>query len=133
LVVVKKKREAEELETADEPVAIETAACEDKLRMNLEEIKSYEGVVGYIMRNTTSASVDIKDPAKMVDYAIMSSTAFDATEELSKIFGMGDLKDITVSGKNLRMLSLVVDESKVSVFMEKNADIEKVMKKIQMV
>jgi predicted regulator of Ras-like GTPase activity (Roadblock/LC7/MglB family) len=131
--MVKKKKEDEELTTTDEPVAIETATCADKLRMNLEEVKSYDGVVGYIMRNTTSASVDLKDPAKIVDYAILSSTAFDATEELSEIFGMGDLKDITVSGKNLRMLSLIVDESKVSVFMENNADIGKVMRKIQMV
>jgi predicted regulator of Ras-like GTPase activity (Roadblock/LC7/MglB family) len=131
--MVKKKKETEELTTADEPMTIEIAACTDKVRTNLEEVKSYDGVVGYILRNTTSASVDLKDPAKIVDYAILASTAFDATEELSEIFGISGLKDITVSGKNLRMLSLIVDESKVSVFMENNADVEKVLRKIQMV
>lgn len=131
--MVKKKKEMEEIATTDAPVAIETSTCEDKLRTNLEEVKCYDGVVGYILRNTTSASIDVKDPAKIVDYAILSSTAFDATEELSELFEMGGLKDIIVSGKNLRMLSLIVDENKISVFMENNADIEKVMRKIQTV
>ena len=130
--MVKRKKETEEIATTDEPVAIETATCQGKLRTNLEEVKSYDGVVGYILRNTTSASIDLKDPAKIVDYATLSSTAFEATEELSEIFEMGNLKDIIVNGKNLRMLSLIVDENKISVFMENNADTEKVMRKIQM-
>ena len=130
--MVKRKKETEEITTTDEPVAIETATCQNKLRTSLEEIKTYDGVVGYILRNTTSASVDLKDPAKIVDYATLSSTAFEATEELSEILEIGNLKDIIVNGKNLKMLSLIVDESKISVFMENNADTEKVMRKIQM-
>jgi predicted regulator of Ras-like GTPase activity (Roadblock/LC7/MglB family) len=130
--MVKRKKETEEITTTDEPVAIETATCQDKLRTNLEEVKTYDGVVGYILRNTTSASIDLKDPAKIVDYATLSSTAFEATEELSEIFEIGNLKDIMVNGKNLKMLSLIVDENKISVFMENNADTEKVMRKIQM-
>jgi predicted regulator of Ras-like GTPase activity (Roadblock/LC7/MglB family) len=130
--MVKRKKETEEITTTDEPVAIETATCQDKLRTSLEEVKTYDGVVGYILRNTTSASVDLKDPAKIVDYATLSSTAFEATEELSEIFEIGNLKDIIVNGKNLKMLSLIVDENKISVFMENNADTEKVMRKIQM-
>jgi predicted regulator of Ras-like GTPase activity (Roadblock/LC7/MglB family) len=131
--MVKRKKESEEITTTDEPIAIETATFQDKLRTNLEEVKTYDGVVGYILRNTTSASIDLKDPAKIVEYATLSSTAFEATEELSEIFEIGNLKDIIVNGKNLRMLSLIVDENKISVFMENNADTEKVMRKIQMV
>jgi predicted regulator of Ras-like GTPase activity (Roadblock/LC7/MglB family) len=131
--MVKRKKETEEITTTDEPVAIETATCENKLRTNLEEVKTYEGVVGYILRNTISASIDLKDPARIVDYATLSSTAFEATEELSEIFEMGNLKDIIVSGKNLKMLSLVVDENKISIFAENNADMKKAMRKIQMV
>ena len=131
--MVKRKKETEEITTTNEPVAIETATCQDKLRTNLEEVKTFDGVVGYILRNTTSATIDLKDPAKIVDYATLSSTAFEATEELSEIFEMGNLKDIIVNGKNLRMLSLIVDENKISVFMQNNADTEKIMRKIQMV
>lgn len=131
--MVKRKKETEEITTTDEPVAIETATCQDKLHTNLEEVKTFDGVVGYILRNTTSASIDLKDPAKIADYATLSSTAFEATEELSEIFEMGDFQGMIVNGKNLRMLSLIVDENKISVFMQSNADAEKIMKKIQMV
>jgi len=131
--MVKRKKETEEITTTDEPVAIETATCQDKLHTNLEEVKTFDGVVGYILRNTTSASIDLKDPARIVDYATLSSTAFEATEELSEIFEMGDFQGMIVNGKNLRMLSLIVDENKISVFMQSNADAEKIMRKIQMV
>ena len=131
--MVKRKKETEEITTTDEPVAIETATCQDKLHTNLEEVKTFDGVVGYILSNTTSASIDLKDPAKIADYATLSSTAFEATEELSEIFEMGDFQDMIVNGKNLRMLSLIVDENKISVFMQSNADAEKIMRKIQMV
>lgn len=131
--MVKKRRETDEVTATDEPIAIETAAYESKLRENLEEIKNYEGVVGYILRNTTSASIDLKEPVKIIDYATLSSTAFDATEEFSRLFELGNVKNIVVNGKNLKMLSLAVEENKISVFMENNADVEKVLKKLQAV
>jgi predicted regulator of Ras-like GTPase activity (Roadblock/LC7/MglB family) len=129
--MVKKRKEAVEVTAPQEAVAIESSTCDDKLRENLEEIKNYDGVVGYILRNTTSASIDLKEPAKIVDYATLSSTAFAAAEELSRLFEFGDVKDIVVDGKNLKMLSLAVDENKISVFMENNADVEKVLKKLE--
>lgn len=131
--MVKKRKEIQETVITEAPLAVESAVSDDKLRTSLEEIKNYDGVIGYIMRNATSASIDLKDPAKIVDYALLSSTAFEATEELSHLFGLGNLKNITVNGKDLRMLSLAVDENKISVFMEKNADVEKVMKRIHAV
>ncbi len=131
--MVKKRKETEETVITEEPVAVESVVSDDRLRTSLEEIKNYDGVMGYIMRNTTSASIDLKDPAKIIDYAILSSTVFDATEEFSQLFELGNLKNITVNGKNLTMLSVAVDENKISVFMEKNADVEKVRKRIHAV
>jgi hypothetical protein len=98
--MVKKRKETEETVISEEPIAVESAVSDDRLRTSLEEIKNYDGVIGYIMRNTTSASIDLKDPAKIVDYAILSSTAFEATDEFSRLFGLGNLKNITVKGKN---------------------------------
>lgn len=131
--MVKKRKETEEITTTYEPVAIETAAHSDKLHTNLEEIKTYDGVVGYIIKNTTSATVDLKDPSSIVDYATLSSTAFEATEELSEIFAMGNFQGVIVNGKNLRMLSLIVNGNRISVFMQNSADAEKILRKIQMV
>jgi predicted regulator of Ras-like GTPase activity (Roadblock/LC7/MglB family) len=130
--MVKKRKETEEMTTTYEPIAIETATYRDKLHANLEEIKTYDGVVGYIVKNTTSATVDLKDPSRIIDYATLSSTAYEATEKLSEIFAMGNLQGIIINGKNLRMLSLIVGESKISVFMQHDADAEKILRKIQM-
>jgi predicted regulator of Ras-like GTPase activity (Roadblock/LC7/MglB family) len=128
--MVKKKNDTFETSTVSEPTLVETTNYESNLRANLEEIKKYDGVVGYILRNTTSASIDLKEPAKIIDYAILSSATFDATEEVSDLFELGNIKSITVNGKNVKMLSLTVEQNKISIFMENNADTEKVLEKL---
>jgi predicted regulator of Ras-like GTPase activity (Roadblock/LC7/MglB family) len=129
--MVKKKKDALEIASVSEPTVIETTDYESKLRANLEEIKKYDGVVGYILRNTTSASIDLKDPAKIIEYAILSSTAFDATEEVSDLFELGTVKNIIVNGKNVRMLALTLEENKISIFMENSADTDRVLAKLK--
>jgi predicted regulator of Ras-like GTPase activity (Roadblock/LC7/MglB family) len=128
--MTKKKRIDQEVATLTEPIAIEETAPANNLRSSLEEIKNYNGVVGYILRNTTSASIDLKEPEKIIDYAILSSSAIDASQELSELFGLGDAKNIVVEGKSIKMLSLTIDENKISIFMEKNTDSEKIIKKL---
>jgi predicted regulator of Ras-like GTPase activity (Roadblock/LC7/MglB family) len=128
--MVKKKKDELEITTVAEPTLIETTDYESNLRANLEEIKKYDGVVGYILRNTTSASIDLKEPAKIIDYAILSSTAFEATEEVSDVFELGDIKSIIVNGKNVKMLSLTLEQNKISIFMQNNADTEKILEKL---
>ena len=128
--MTKKRRNEQEVTTIVEPIALEETTSVSSLRSNLEEIKNYDGVVGYILRNSTSASIDLRDPGKMIDYAILSSSALDANQELSELFGLGNAKSVVIEGKNVKMLSLTIDESKVSVFMEKNADSAKILKKL---
>jgi predicted regulator of Ras-like GTPase activity (Roadblock/LC7/MglB family) len=128
--MVKKKKDELEITTVAEPTLIGTTDYESNLRANLEEIKKYDGVVGYILRNTTSASIDLKEPAKIIDYAMLSSTAFEATEEVSDVFELGDIKSIIVNGKNVKMLSLTVEQNKISIFMQNNADAEKILEKL---
>jgi len=129
--MVKKKRSFQEVAAVAEPVTVEETTSVNNLRANLEEIKTYDGVVGYILRNSTSAAIDLKDPTKIIDYAIISSSALDAGEELSKLFDLGAVKDIVVEGKGVKALSLTVGENKISVFLEKDADCEKILKKLQ--
>ncbi|MEM3566667.1 MAG: roadblock/LC7 domain-containing protein [Candidatus Bathyarchaeia archaeon] len=131
--MTKKKKSLEETATAEtlvQPIAIETATIED-LKTRLEEIKGYEGVIGYILRNATSATIDLKDPTKLIEYAILSSSALDAAEELSELFSLGDFRDILVEGRDTKILSLTIGENRISIFLEKNADIEKPLKKLQ--
>lgn len=128
--MVKKKRSFQEVSEETEPVSFEETASAHSIRANLEEIKSYDGVVGYILRNSSSAAIDLKDPAKIIDYAILSSSAIDASKELSELFNLGKAKDIVIDGKEIRVLSLTVDENRISVFMEKSADYERILRKL---
>jgi len=128
--MVKKKRGFQEEVTAvTEPVTIEEETPIN-IRTNLDEIKSYDGVIGYILRNSTSAAIDLKDPTKIIDYAVLSSSALDASGELAELFNLGDIRHIVVEGEEVKVLSLTVDENKISVFMEKSADCEKILRKL---
>jgi predicted regulator of Ras-like GTPase activity (Roadblock/LC7/MglB family) len=129
--MVKKKRDFQEVAAAAEPVTVEENISLNNLRANLDEIKTYDGVIGYILRNSTSAAIDLKDPTKLIDYAIISSSALDAGEELSKLFDLGAVKDIVVEGKGVKVLSLTIGENRISIFLEKDADCEKILKKLQ--
>lgn len=131
----KRKDGLDELQTTEtaEPTVIENATFESTLRANLAEIRNYDGIVGYILKNTNSASIDLKDPAKITDYAILSSTTFDSTEELSKLFNLKGIKDIIINGKNLKMISLTIEKNRISIFLENSSDSDRVLKRIQMV
>jgi len=128
--MVGKKKTTQELSIETEPVAVEETDLARDLRTTLEEIAKYEGVIGYILRNSTSAAIDLKDPTKIIDYAILSSSLFDAGEEMSTLLNIGDIKNIIIEGKDAKIISLTVNENKISVFMEKNANSEKILKKL---
>jgi predicted regulator of Ras-like GTPase activity (Roadblock/LC7/MglB family) len=129
--MVKKKRYAQEAATVAEPIVAEEVASVGNIRASLEEIKTYDGVIGYILRNSSSAAIDLKDPTKIIDYAIISSSALDASKELSRLFDLGEVKDIVVEGKSVKVLSSTVGENRISVFLEKDADCEKILKKLR--
>jgi hypothetical protein len=129
----RKKTLQETVSEVAEPVAVEETAPSNNLHTNLDEIKTYKGVIGYIMRNTTSAAIDLKDPTRIIDYAILSSSALDALKDLTELFDLGDSKSIIVEGKDVKMLSVVADENRTSVFMEKNADCKSILRKLRSV
>ncbi len=127
--MVRKKRSVQEVAAVAEPITVEETSTND-LRASLEEVKACDGVIGYILRNSTSAAIDLKDPTKIIDYAILSSSALDASKELSELFNLGVVKEIVVEGKDVKLLSFAVGENKISIFMEKDADHEKILRKL---
>ncbi|MEM3622388.1 MAG: hypothetical protein QXR76_01285 [Candidatus Bathyarchaeia archaeon] len=129
--MVKKKKSFPEVTAVTEPLAVEETVSAKDVRASLEEIKTYDGVIGYILRNSTSAAIDLKDPTKIIDYAILSSSALEASEKLCELFDLGEAKNINVEGKDIKMLSLVIGEHRISVFMEKNVDCEKILTKLR--
>jgi len=130
--MVKKRKDVQHVVALTEPITVvEETTTANNIRTRLEEIENYEGVVGYILRNSSSASIDLKDPTKIIDYAIISSSSIDASQTLSELFELGQAKNIVAEGKNVKVLSLVLEENRISVFMDKNVDSEKILKKLR--
>jgi predicted regulator of Ras-like GTPase activity (Roadblock/LC7/MglB family) len=101
------------------------------LKSMLDDIKPRQGIIGYIIRGPTSASVDIKDPSRIIDYAALSSEAAESSENLSNTFGLGKVCYVILEGKNLKVLSLTKGEQQISIFMEKNVDHDQIYKEIE--
>lgn len=106
----------------------ESVGTDERIKQKVESVKSKEGVIGYILRNSTSASIDLKDPAKIIDYAVLSSSAFEASEELSETFKLGEVKYSLIKGDTVKLLSFINGENKISVFMENNIDHKRIYK-----
>jgi predicted regulator of Ras-like GTPase activity (Roadblock/LC7/MglB family) len=127
--MVKKKKGFQEIEADMGSVTVEEEPVKN-LRANLEEIKNYDGVIGYILRNSTSATIDLKDPTKIIDYAVLSSSALDAGEKLCELFSLGKIINITVEGREVKVLSSIIHGNRVSIFMEKNVNCKEIFKKL---
>jgi len=119
---------AEQIEWAPKTEVKEQVA---DLRSVLDKVKTREGVIGYILRASTSAAVDIKDPSKIIDYAVLSASALESAESLSEAFELGRLSNIVVETKDLKILLLTIGEHRISVFMEKNVDHYSIYKELR--
>jgi predicted regulator of Ras-like GTPase activity (Roadblock/LC7/MglB family) len=116
--------------TQETPVSakVEENQPSEKLRANLTEIAKQPGVIGYILRNTTSAIIDLKESAKIVEYAMLSAQALDSSKELSELFNIGATENILIQGKDTKTLCIVMGENKAAVFMEKDVDDAEILK-----
>ena len=126
-----KEKKSQEI-PGEEETAMQEMVSLDDVRGIMEEIKTCEGVIGYILRSPVSAAIDLKDPTKIIDYAIFSSSTIEACEELSELFNLGEVRHILVEGKDVKVLSLTLGESKISIFIENGADCEKILKKLSL-
>jgi predicted regulator of Ras-like GTPase activity (Roadblock/LC7/MglB family) len=120
--VKKKGPQIEAAEQIDWAPKVEVKEHVADMRSVLDRIKTRKGIIGYILRASTSAAVDIKDPSKIIDYAVLSASALESAESLSEAFELGQLCNIVVEGKDLKILMLTIGEHRISIFMEKNVD-----------
>jgi predicted regulator of Ras-like GTPase activity (Roadblock/LC7/MglB family) len=100
------------------------------LSEKLKSIRKSKGVIGYIIRNGASASIDLEEPEKLVEYAIFTSQVIDSSQELANLFTIGDVKNVLVEGKELNVLNLIVKENKINIFLKKDVDHRKIAQKI---
>jgi predicted regulator of Ras-like GTPase activity (Roadblock/LC7/MglB family) len=99
-----------------------------KLNETLREIRTREGIIGYILRSSQSASIDLNDPTKIIDYAVLSSTAIETAEDLSEAFELGGVQNILLEGKDAKILLLKLEDKRLSIFMERNVDHERIQR-----
>jgi predicted regulator of Ras-like GTPase activity (Roadblock/LC7/MglB family) len=104
----------------------------EALQEKLQSIKGREEIIGYILRGSNSASIDLKDPTKIVEYAILSTTAFEAGQGLSAMFEIGEVDSIITEGEETKILSKVVNNHRLSIFMKKNVDHNKLCKDLNL-
>jgi len=133
--MVKKRRSKQKTVTT---VVVDAVASNEEnqvfkdLSKNLAEIRKAKGVVGYILRSTTSATIDLKEPEKLVEYAILSSQALDSGQEISDLFELGYVESILIEGKKIKALCMAIGENKISIFMETNADHADILKRVSL-
>jgi len=120
----------EEEEQVDWAPKIEQPTGAINLRAVLDRVKSRDGIIGYIVRGPTSASVDIKDPSKIIDYAALSAEAMESGEAFSETFELGSICDIVFEGKNVKMLLLKRGEQELTVFMDRSVDHDAVLREL---
>ncbi len=100
------------------------------VQKKLQTFINQEGILGYIMRNSKAASVNLKDPTKLMDYAILSSTAREISHSMIKSLQMGEVDSIVVESETTKLFSMINKDYHISLFMKKDVDHTKLFKKI---
>ncbi|MCJ7613198.1 hypothetical protein MUO71_00315 [Candidatus Bathyarchaeota archaeon] len=101
------------------------------LQEKLQDIKDQEGIIGYILRSPKSASIDLKDPKKIIEYAMLSSTAFDVALNMTEALQLGELETILVESEETKLLSMNINDHRLSLFMEKSVNHDKIYKELK--
>jgi predicted regulator of Ras-like GTPase activity (Roadblock/LC7/MglB family) len=102
------------------------------LNASLVEIRKLKGVIGYILRSNTSATLDFSEPDKITENAILSSQIHDSCQEIGKQFNLGEIESVLVEGEKFKVLCMSIGENNISVFMEKSATHSGIIKRILM-
>ena len=103
-----------------------------KLCETLKELRNDKGILGYTIRNGISASIDLQNPEKLVEYAIFTSQVMESSKELADLFNLGDPKTILIEGNNLKILNILVNEHKINIFMNKKFNHKEIVEKISL-
>jgi predicted regulator of Ras-like GTPase activity (Roadblock/LC7/MglB family) len=128
------KQKNSQVETEFHDGAVITVGNDDSafmdLAASLAEIRKLDGVRGYILRSDTSAVIDLTEQEKIIEYAILSSQISESSGEIAKQFNLTDVESVLVEGKTVKMLCMNKSQNRVSVFMDKTATHDSIIKRI---
>ena len=132
---MKRNSSANETETElTNEVAVTSATDEDSafanLGASLAEIRKLKGVIGYILRGSNSAMLDLSELDKISQYAALTYQLNESSLEIVKQLNFADVESVLVEGENQKVLFMRIGENKISVFMEKSASHSGIIKRI---
>ena len=108
--------------------------CEDsaftRLGASLAEIRKLDGVIGYILRGSNSAMLDLAELDKISQYAALAYQLNESSTEIAKELNVAEVESVLVEGGNLKVLFMKVGDNKISVFMEKSANHSSIIKRV---
>jgi hypothetical protein len=132
--MAQKKNDFEsETETCEEPIIeISSKPIEDTKNIGscLAEIRKLEGVIGYIFRSESAATIDLNEPDKIIDYAMLSTELNGCTDIIEQIFDVGSVECILAEGNNAKVLCIANGLNRISVFMSKSTNHEEIKQKL---
>jgi len=103
----------------------------EELQQKLQELKDQEGIIGYILRGTKTASIDLKDPKRIIDYAMLSSAAFEESHNMAEALQMGEPQKILIESEETKLLAMNINNHRLSIFMEKTVNHNKLYKNLK--
>jgi len=132
---LKRNSSANEAETElTNEVAVTSATDEDSafasLGASLAEIRKLKGVIGYILRGSVSAMLDLSELDKISQYAALTYQLNEASLEIARQLNFAEVESVLVEGENQKVLFMRIGENKISVFMEKSASHSGIIKRI---
>jgi hypothetical protein len=137
--MVKKRSLSESIIAAEEVMisagaAPEVTANEEEnseygdLLVEVQDIRKESDLVGYILKSDTKATIDLEDSSKIIEYAMLSSQAFESSETITNSLKLGAIKNILIEGKTVKALCVNMGQNKLSIFMQKTADHADILK-----
>jgi hypothetical protein len=113
---------------------IATASSENQtftdLTDKLTQLRKQKGFIGYIIRNATSATIDLKEPERIVEYALFSFQLLDSSQEISDIFKLADVENVVIEGAESKAICININGNKISIFIEKDKDHTDILKQL---
>jgi predicted regulator of Ras-like GTPase activity (Roadblock/LC7/MglB family) len=100
------------------------------LAATLAEVRKLKGVLGYILRSSTTAVVDLTQKESVADYAMLSYEVHDCAGAVSRQFKLADVECAVVEGQTAKVLCMCIGENRLAVFMEKTCAHAWIVKRI---
>lgn len=104
---------------------------DETLQEKLKEIKNQKGIIGYILRSSNSATIDLNDPQKIIDYAVLSSAVLDIGNNMTEKLELGEVEKAVVESEETKLMSMKLDNKLLSIFMEQTVDHNKLYEELR--